>query len=79
MAKIIHRWLDDFIADEISAALSWKRSQLAGIKTDPEDARFSDDGSNLKSAVTLSSPEWKGKVQLLEVCLTGARSTGMTC
>lgn len=68
MAKSLRECLGPFITSELQAVIAWKESLKPGsqVKRDP-DERFSDDGSNFRSAAGSPplSPDFK--VQLLEV------------
>lgn len=66
MRPPLEEWLLDYVCKEVDAAISWKKSINAGIKRDPE-SRFSDDGSNFRSTVSLPLSGRARMVQLIKV------------
>lgn len=69
MAGAITPWLCGLIEAEIEAVVTWKSvvKREPGIKPDPEDERFHDDGDNFKSDVSSPPPAGSSRVQLLKV------------
>lgn len=71
MAKSLQQWLGLFIATELASVTEWKREcqRAPKVKLDPE-SRFSDDGSNFRSAAGSPPLSTESKVQLVKILST---------
>ncbi|KAK4547145.1 hypothetical protein LTR36_001366 [Oleoguttula mirabilis] len=68
MAKALPQWLGSFVEAELAAVVKWNNDikETPKIKNDP-DSRFSDDGSNFRSAVGAPHLSTSSKAQLIKV------------
>ena len=78
-------WLAPFIEKEINSAIAWKKNvkKASRVKHDP-DARFTDDGSNLRSIATANLLPADSKLQISKILsvkdpVTVSVTDGFTC